>query len=336
MIGAGQLIDRAWGKATPLGCLPRRDTRLLTNNVFPVLRSLIKARYFSLNVEGAHHVPRSGAVIYVGNHAGWFTLDTLLGALALADHVGVDRLPWGAVQDQLLQTPTIGRFFEGIGGFPASWLKTPLSLPREMEVFSIYPEGTEGNCKSFMHAYQMRPWHSSFVRVAAALNATIVPVAIVGGEECLPVLSTIRWVKPHLGTILPLPMSLVPLPTSWKFIFHEPIRVGRGDLASPNGSAESRERVREFASEVRERVQRTIDEQTADRPFVRFSKAVSAQLTSARSRIEAARTPREAIPTSPSSAELPLLSSGLFFRTPTPEKQRKRRFMALSTPRLST
>jgi 1-acyl-sn-glycerol-3-phosphate acyltransferase len=333
MRGAGQLVQRAMREAPPIGSVPRRDVGMLTNGVFPLLRRLIGTGYFSLSVEGAHHVPRSGPVIYVGNHAGWFTMDTLMGALAVADHVGLDRLPWGAVQDQLLQAPKIGRFFESIGGFPSSWLRTPQAIPEAMQIFSIYPEGTEGNCKSFLHAYQMRPWHTSFLRVAAARGATIVPVAIVGGEECLPVLSTIRWVKPLLGTILPLPLSLLPLPTRWELIFHEPWQVdGDEFVGMTNGSSGSHgsKRAREFAAEIRERVQRTIDQHTADRALVRFSRALSARLAVAKGRLVSARDEALPVPSLWHTAA----GSSLLSAKPASRKRRKR-VVTVSPERLS-
>ncbi|WP_394833702.1 1-acyl-sn-glycerol-3-phosphate acyltransferase [Pendulispora rubella] len=246
---------------------------MMTKRVFPPLRALLRTGYISLSVEGAEHVPRSGPAIYVGNHAGWFTMDTFLGAIALADNVGIDRLPWGAVQDELLRLPKIGRFFEAFGGFPASWLRTPELIPREMEVFSIYPEGTEGNCKSFLHAYRMRQWHTGFLRIALARGAPIVPVAIVGGEECLPVAWTLRFVKPILGTILPMPFTVLPLPSRWKFIFHEPIKLNASDLGDEREPVEIRkQRAHRMATKIRDRVQRTLDERTSGHMLARVSK----------------------------------------------------------------
>src|SRR5277367_3970705 len=137
--------DVAHGEGKMLGPLPRRDFKVWTEQVFPTLRTLLRLGYFSLDVQGAEHVPRSGPVIYAPNHAGWFTLDTLLGALAMAEHFGIDRLPWAAVQDELLELPKIGDFFEKIGGFPATWLKTPEAVPPQIDVLCIYPEGAEGN-----------------------------------------------------------------------------------------------------------------------------------------------------------------------------------------------
>ncbi|WP_437626802.1 lysophospholipid acyltransferase family protein [Sorangium sp. So ce1151] len=225
-------IARPAREAPALGPMPRRDPSLWTETVLPGLRALLRCGYFSLDVTGAEHVPRRGPVIFVPNHAGWFTLDSFLAILAMVERFGIERLPWSAVQDELLKTPRIGEFFERVGGFPASWLRTPEALPAEMDVFLVYPEGTEGNCKSLLHAYQMRPWRTGFVRLAAALGAAVVPVAILGGEESLPSLAPIRFLKPLTGTLLPLPLSPLPLPARWKVIFHEPVRISPSELGS--------------------------------------------------------------------------------------------------------
>ncbi|WP_437945479.1 1-acyl-sn-glycerol-3-phosphate acyltransferase [Sorangium sp. So ce296] len=256
---------------------PFREPDLTTWNtfVFPALRALIKAGYFSLSVEGLEHVPRGGPVVYVSNHAGWFTIDTLFGGLTFADHVGIDRMPWAAVQDQLLALPMLGPFFGNAGGFPASWLRKPEVIPPEIQGIWIYPEGAEGNCKSFVHAYRMRQWRTGFLRLALSRGAKIVPAAIIGSEECLPSLAPVRFLKPLIGTMFALPLSPVPLPSRWKFIFHEPVDLGGTGLRfEDEDTPAQRKRLRDLAAGLRERVQRTLDRETSDRKLARFSKLV--------------------------------------------------------------
>jgi 1-acyl-sn-glycerol-3-phosphate acyltransferase len=258
-----------------LGPLPQRNLPMLSGRILPALRALIRTGYFRLEVVGSEHVPRTGPAIYVGNHAGWFTLDTLMGALVVSDFIATDRLPWGAVHDQVLQLPRLGPFFQAVGGFPASWMRTPERIPPQMQVFSIYPEGTAGNCKSFIHAYKMRPWRTGFVRMAIARRASIVPVAIIGGEECLPSLATIDALKPLLGTSVPVPLAFIPLPTRWKFIFHKPISLNEQYLGGERDLDRLKPRLREIADDVREAVQKTIDQETTGRVLVRLSKVIS-------------------------------------------------------------
>lgn len=259
----------------PLGPLPRRDMTMLRNSLLPALRRLVSSGYYGLEVEGAEHVPRVGPAIYVGNHAGWFTVDTLIGAVAIADHVGHERLPWGAVHDRLLLTPHLGRFFEGLGGFPASWLREPTRIPSAMEVFSVYPEGVAGNCKSFWHAYQMRSWRTGFLRLAIARRAPIVPIAIIGGEESLPVLAPVGAFEKLVGSVLPFPACPVPLPTKWKFIFHRPvhIKVTRALQIAASDPA-GRAVLQPIADEIADTVQRTLDRETCDSPLVRLAKPI--------------------------------------------------------------
>ncbi len=148
-----------------------------------------------------------------------------------------------------------------------------------MDVFCVYPEGVEGNCKSFLHAYQMQKWRTGFLRLALARGATIVPLAILGGEECMPVVTTIRFLKPLLGTILPLPLSLLPLPSHWKFIFHEPVDIRKLLHGFEEDDLEvQKQRLRELADDIQGRVQHTIDQEASSRGFVRLSKFVKRSL----------------------------------------------------------
>jgi 1-acyl-sn-glycerol-3-phosphate acyltransferase len=255
--------------------LPPRTLKALTQAVFPALRALIDAGYFSLSVEGIENVPRSGPIIYAANHAGWFTIDSLFAGLVVAEHLGLEHVPWAAGQDQIFQIPAVGHFFTDCGVFPASWLKDPKTLPPEMESLCIYPEGTEGNCKSFLHAYQMAEWRTGFLRVALGRGAKVVPGVVLGSEECMPVIAPLRFLKPLLWTVVPLPLSLFPLPSRWKFIFLEPVDVRAALPDFEKDDIETQKlRLRGLAADLRERVQRTLDRETADRPLARLSKLV--------------------------------------------------------------
>lgn len=262
-------------KALPL---PQRNLEALTTTVLPALRKLIEWKYFSLSVDGVEHVPRSGPFILAANHAGWLTIDTFFGALITEDYLGIERLPWPAGQDFMFKLPKLGKFFADSGVFPASWLRTPEALPPEMEIFCVYPEGAEGSCKSLVHAYNMKEWKTGFLRLALARKAPIVPVAIVGGEEAFPSLLPIRSLKSIAGTILPLPVSFMPLPSRWKFVFHEPVDVCKalnegGDFETSDIEVQ-KSRLRTLAADIRNHVQATLDRETADYPLARISRRI--------------------------------------------------------------
>jgi hypothetical protein len=86
----------------------------------------------------------------------------------------------------------------------------------------LFPEGERGNTKPFWQAYRMRPWNRGFVRAAIARCAPIVPAAILGGEECVPVAWTVKFLERRIGAVIGLPLSLVPLPSAWEIAFHPP------------------------------------------------------------------------------------------------------------------
>jgi 1-acyl-sn-glycerol-3-phosphate acyltransferase len=121
----------------------------------------------------------------------------------------------------------------------------------------------------------MAEWRTGFLRVALARGAKIVPGVVLGSEECMPVIAPLRFLKPLLGTIVPLPLSLIPLPSRWKFIFLEPVDVKAALPDFEKDDLETRKlRLRELAANIRERVQRTLDREAAGRPLARLSKLV--------------------------------------------------------------
>lgn len=256
---------------------PVRDIELVETLALRPLRRLIERGYFKLSFEGVENLPATGSVVSVGNHAGWFTLDTLMGAIFVKDQVGQARLPFMAVQDVLFTVKPVEKFIRALGAFPSDWLKNPEDLPPEMETFAIYPEGSEGSCKPFWRAYQMAPWRTGFVRLALARDAMISPWCIFGGEECLPTLSTIRVLKPLLGSVAPLPLALVPLPTRWKFVVLPPLhaRSLAAELTDRHHLDDPRAVVRAVADHVRAIVQARLDEESGARLLGRFGKAMA-------------------------------------------------------------
>jgi len=102
----------------------------------------------------------------------------------------------------------------------------------------------------------MREWSRTFVKLALVRKATIVPVAVLGGEECLPVAWTVTALQPVIGSIVGLPLVPVPLPARWKVVFHEPVHVtSDGNPLRPD---------RQYLTDVTRRVQATVQE-TLDR-----------------------------------------------------------------------
>jgi 1-acyl-sn-glycerol-3-phosphate acyltransferase len=249
---------------------PLIDRDLLTRRFFPAVRALIQLGYFSFDVEGIEHVPREGPVVYAQNHSGWFAMDAFFLTMAVAERHGLRRAPFFATADSALAAPLLGDFMRRFGAVPASWFRRPEKLPKEIESIGIFPEGVQGNCKPFWNAYKMRDWNRGFVRVAIARQAPIVPVAVLGGEECLPVAWTVKFLEPIIGSILGAPLSLVPLPTRWRVVFHEPVHVAaKGKSAIADAAFCST-----VARHVRQTVQDTLDVYAPRYPLGKLSSIV--------------------------------------------------------------
>jgi 1-acyl-sn-glycerol-3-phosphate acyltransferase len=261
---SGQLGDRS----PPISI----DRDALARGVRPAMKALIRLGYFSFDVEGLEHVPADGRAVYVQNHAGWFALDAFFLGLAVSEKLGPRRTPFFAAQDAALTMPGLGPALRRIGAVPASLLRHPERLPRELESVGIFPEGVEGNCKPFWQAYRMKAWKRGFVRVAAALEAPVVPVAVFGGEESLPVAWTVRALEPLVGSIFGMPLAPIPLPSRWKVCFLPPVRVARG----PDGALPRGDEATLVARRVQEAVQARLDREWSRSPLSRLSAGIRA------------------------------------------------------------
>jgi 1-acyl-sn-glycerol-3-phosphate acyltransferase len=250
---------------------PSLDQAFIDRRLAPIFERLVRIGWFSFDVEGMEHVPRTGHVVFAPNHAGWFPLDAFFLALAVRRALGADATPYFAVADAAIAAPLLGSFLRRVGSLPASSFRRPERLPAGIRTVGVFPEGVDGNTKPFWEAYRMRPWKRGFVRVAAALDARIVPVAILGGEECLPVAWTVRFLEPIIGSSIGLPVFALPLPARWKVVFHPPVDVtARGRAALVDSEYSSA-----VARRVQQTVQDTLDRATARRPLAQVATLVA-------------------------------------------------------------
>jgi 1-acyl-sn-glycerol-3-phosphate acyltransferase len=252
---------------------PAIDDALWEAKLVPFVERLIRSRYFSFSVEGTEHVPRDGHAVFAQNHAGWFPLDAFFVGLGVRSALGPCRTPYFATAEAALAVPVLGAFLRRVGAVPAGWFRRPERLPSRIRACAFFPEGVPGNTKPFWEAYRMRPWNRGFVRVAAALDLPIVPVAILGGEECLPVAWTVKLLEPLVGSRFGLPLALLPLPARWRVVFHPPVRLGDDRRRVLTDG----ERSGEVARGIQATVQGTLDRYAGQYPLAHVSAWVAAR-----------------------------------------------------------
>ncbi|MFZ5471775.1 MAG: lysophospholipid acyltransferase family protein [Myxococcota bacterium] len=200
-----------------------RDATLL-RNVSP-LASFLFERYWRVQVEGAEHVPLGRAVL-VANHSGALPFDGPVLSLALRrERPQLPQARW-LVEDQVFYAPFLGLLVNRLGAVRASPENATRLLDESRPVI-VFPEGIHGLSKPFQERYQLQRFgRGGYVKLALRTGAPIIPVAVVGAEESLPLFGKLPggW----LGLpYLPLtPLGPVPLPAKWIIRFGEPIDLG--------------------------------------------------------------------------------------------------------------
>ena len=139
---------------------------------------------------------------------------------------------------------TVEHFFKGyprfsmlvpkIGGVPAHPANVQRLLYDEGQLVLVFPEGRKGTEKLYKDRYQLRRFgRGGFVEAAMRAQAPIVPIAVVGAEESMPMFAQLRALQKLTG-LLYFPItrrsrtsgcsaSLGYLPAKFKIRFLEPI-----------------------------------------------------------------------------------------------------------------
>ncbi len=215
-------------------------------------------RYWRVSVEGAEDIPE-GPVILVANHSGALPLDGPILRMAIRRRrPELCEARW-LLEDAIFYLPALGLLLNRIGAVRAS-AENALQLLDERRPVIVFPEGIQGISKTFSDRYQLRPFgRGGFVKIALRTRAPILPVAIFGAEESMPVLAKI----PGGALGLPdLPLALPPLPTKWSIRFGAPIQVP-AEIAETNAAELQR-----WTENTRESIQQMLRSMMAKRRSV--------------------------------------------------------------------
>ena len=180
---------------------------------------------------------------------------------------------------------TVEHFFKGypglsmlvakLGGVPAHPANVHRLLHDEEQLVLVFPEGRKGTEKLYKDRYRLRRFgRGGFVESAMKAKAPIVPVAVVGAEEAMPVFGQIGLARKLTGLIyfpitptfplLGLFGGLAYLPAKFRIRFLEPIPTDQWG-ENPH---EDKGLVQTVAEEVRGRIQEELYEMVAERRSV--------------------------------------------------------------------
>ncbi len=208
-------------------------------------------KYFRLQVEGLENIPKKGGALISPNHSGFAGLDAML--LSHVVHANTQRVAHVMTHHFWFLTKATSLPANKLG-FVEATKDNGLDLLKKKKLLVLFPEGEHGNFKPSIKAYRLQEFKRGFVRMALETQVPIVPAIVIGAEETSINLSQLKFSKYLRGTILPLPLNLLPLPAKWKIKFLPPLLLPYKPTAKDDV-----ELVHEICSDVRERMQRAIN-----------------------------------------------------------------------------
>ncbi len=197
-----------------------------------VLLDFLYDRWWRVQVTGAEKLPAGGRVLLVANRSGILPYDALMIAHAVERSHPSRHRPRFLMADWIATLPFSQPLLTRLGGVRAC-PENAERLLRGGHWVLTFPEGQKGAVKPFRERYQLQRFaRGGFVSLALRLEATMVPVAVVGAEEVHPVLFHPTLPRRLFGIPLPVtptfpltgPLGLIPLPSQWRIRFGEPIR----------------------------------------------------------------------------------------------------------------
>jgi 1-acyl-sn-glycerol-3-phosphate acyltransferase len=202
-------------------------------------RSLIRKAYepvyskwFRVEWEHFDRIPTSGGALLVANHAGAIPSDAPVIMHGIESRLG--RPVYGLADYFFRSVPFIGTMWARSGGVAARPENAERLLRDDGELALVFPEGAKGPSKSFSDRYHLRRFgRGGFVEIAMRTGAPLIPLAVIGAEEAMPVLFEVPAIAKLLGTpYFPITANMllmgaagmvIPFPAKIKISVLEPI-----------------------------------------------------------------------------------------------------------------
>lgn len=255
-------VDR-WGRS--------EHFRALTRRVFDPIYKY----WFRVEWEGFEHLPEEGGALLVANHAGAIPPDAPSIMHGIEKDLG--RPVYGLAENLFRTLPLAGTLWSRSGGVAAHPDNAYRLLHDEARLVLVFPEGTKGTGKLYADRYRLRRFgRGGFVEIAMRAGAPVIPIAVMGAEETMPVLFKI----PRLAKMLNVPyfpitanmLALGPLgtvaylPAKFRIRVLPPVYF---DVA-PNQERYSSSRVMEESERIRRMVQDALYDMLRKRRSVWF------------------------------------------------------------------
>jgi 1-acyl-sn-glycerol-3-phosphate acyltransferase len=233
--------------------------------------------WFRVETEGIEHVPAAGGALIVSNHSGALPPDAPMIMQAIR-HEHPNPRPLHMLGEHWFKGyPGVSMLTTKLGLVAAHPANAQRLLHDEGGLVLVFPEGQKGSRKLYWQRYRLRRFgRGGFVRTAMRAGVPIVPVAVLGAEEAMPIFAHVPLLQrltgliyfpvnhafPHFG----LAAALMYLPAKFKIRFLEPLDVSG---YAPE-DAEDLALVQEIGERVRGCIQLELDSMRSSRRSVWF------------------------------------------------------------------
>jgi len=232
-------------------------------------------RWFRVEWEGFDKIPRTGGALMVANHAGAIPTD----APSIMHGIERDlhRPVYGLADEVFKRIPLVNLGWSRLGGVQAHPDNAYRLLREQQQLVMVFPEGARGPGKLYKERYQLRRFgRGGFVQIAMRAGVPIIPLAIMGNEETMPIVFKIPAVAKALGVpyapitanMLALgPLGvLVPFPAKLRIRVLDPVVLD----VLPDQPRYSRSRIMDTSEDIRHAIQADLHDMLRHRQSVWF------------------------------------------------------------------
>jgi 1-acyl-sn-glycerol-3-phosphate acyltransferase len=231
--------------------------------------------WFRVQTEGIENVPSEGGALLVSNHSGALPPDAPMVMHAIRSEHQRPRPLYMLGEHWFKGYPGIGMLTNKLGLVAAHPANAQRLLRDEGRLAIVFPEGQKGTRKVLWQRYRLRRFgRGGFVRTAIRARVPIVPIAVIGAEEAMPIFAHIRPLQRISGLIYAplnhafpwfgLAAGAMYLPAKFRIRFLDPIDMSEVDAET----AEDAGAIQAIAEDIRGRIQRELDQMLARRRSV--------------------------------------------------------------------
>src|SRR5437588_631588 len=175
-----------WGRSEHIRQLARR------------LYDPIYRQWFRAEWEGLEKIPTEGGALLVANHAAAIPSDAPV--IMHGIETELQRAVYGLADHLFKSLPVVGTLWARAGGVAAHPENAYRLLREQQQLVLVFPEGGKGPGKTYAERYQLRRFgRGGFVEIAMRAGVPIIPIAVIGAEESMPIVFKIPAIAKALG-----------------------------------------------------------------------------------------------------------------------------------------